>query len=200
MPPLFLLDALQRRLAEVFAHVSFPDDDGAKLGVHVYQMALPSPEGAQITPRDEAEEPPALDDYIPLNDGGYTRSQAKRLFPCVVLKPLAFAAGDVAKDEEDTLTVILTVGAFEDGSDNAEGGRIVVTLLEKIRYSLETSPLLEKKYECGTPSAWELMDLDTRPFWFGEMSTTWTIRKARRLPELEEDFRVGFYPTERIMP
>lgn len=200
MTPLLLLDALQRRLEDLFANVSFPGDDGAELGIHVYQMALPSPEQAQITPRDESDEPPALDDYIPLNDGGYTRSQARRLFPCVVLKPLSYTFGEVAKDEEDTLTVTLTVGAFEDGADNAEGGRIVVTLLEKIRYDLETSPLLEKKYECGAPSGWELMDLDTRPFWFGEMVTTWTIRKAARLPELEEDFRAGFYPAERTTP
>ena len=197
MTPLFLLDALQRRLETLFAGLSFPDADGAERGVHVYQMALPSPEQAEIVPRDEDEEPPPLDDYVPLNDGGYTRSQARRIFPCVVLKPLAFAVGEPAKDEEDLLTVALIVGAFEDGDDNAEGGKIVVTLMEKIRIDLETSPLLEKKYECGAPSGWELMDLDTRPYWFGEMMTSWTIRKAHRLPALEEDFRVGFYPTER---
>ena len=201
MTPLFLLDALQRRLETLFSGISFPDADGAERGIHVYQMALPSPAQAQILPReDEDADAPDLDDYIPLNDGGYTRADARRIFPCVVLKPLAYSMGEVAKDEEDLLTVALTVGAFEDSSDNAEGGRIVVTLLEKIRYDLETSPLLDKKYECGAPSGWELMDLDTRPFWFGEMTTSWTIRKAKRLPALEEDFRVGFYPTERKLP
>lgn len=200
MTPLFLLDALEKRLNGVFANVSFPDADGADLGIHVYQMALPSPRQAEIVPRDEEALPPDLDDYVPLNDGGYTVAQAKRIFPCAVIRPLAYQFGDAGKDEEDSLGVVVTVGAFESSDDNAEGGRIVVTLLEKLRYSLEESPVLDGKYECGAPASWELLGDDTRPYWFGEMVTSWTVRRAKRLPDPEEDFRVGFYPTERNLP
>ena len=84
MTPLFLLDALQRRLETLFSGISFPDADGAERGIHVYQMALPSPAQAQIVPRqDEDADAPALDDYIPLNYGGYTRADARRIFPSI---------------------------------------------------------------------------------------------------------------------
>ena len=190
--PLFLLDALEQRLKEVFSTLRFPDETGTELNIHTFQMALPSPEQAEIIARENEEEPPSLEDYQPLGDGGYTTAQVKRIFPCAVIRPLCCEIGDRAKDEEDRLTVVITVGVFENGADNAEGGKTVVMLLEKIRADLEARPVLESRYECDVPSSWELMDSETRPYWFGEIMTTWTLKKAGLVSVCDETFG-GFY-------
>ncbi len=200
MTPLFILDALQRRLKDCLGSMKFLTPDGTEKEINCYQMALPAPTAAEIVPRDESDEnytAPTLDDYIPLADGGYTRVEARRIFPCVIIRPLTYEVGDLTKrEEEDRMTVIITVGVFESSDDNAEGGKTVVAILERIRQSLESKPVLEQRYECGAPMYWELMDSETRPFWFGEMALTFTVFKAARLFDLGEDFRAGSYPAE----
>jgi hypothetical protein len=186
MTPLDTCDAIERFLREKLGDVRLPAPNGGESAINFFQMSLPQP-GAQILkPRPEDEEGDELeqnedepDNNIPIEEGGYTTAEARAIFPAVVIRPVKMSGGSEG-DFWDMLTVVLTVGAFDDSSECAEGIKQIVNILERCRQLFEKHVLLERRFKIGLPVTYELYDESVRPFFFGEMVTEWHMRQQTR--------------------
>ncbi|MDR1578727.1 MAG: hypothetical protein LBS35_00085 [Synergistaceae bacterium] len=190
MTPLDTCDAIERFLREKFGGVRLPAPDGGESAINFFQMSLPQP-GAQILkPRPEDEEGNEMEldegqfgDDIPIEEGGYTRAEARAIFPAVVIKPVKMSGGSEG-EFWDMLTVVLTVGAFDDSSECVEGIKQVVNILERCRQLFEKNRVLENRFKVDLPITYELYDESVRPFFFGEMVTEWHMRLQTRETDL----------------
>jgi hypothetical protein len=181
---------------------------GEETEVKVFQMALPQPGFSLMTPRPEDEDGneiaalPEEEEELP---GGYTVGEARRIFPAVVIKPVRFYGGsdDPMSVNKTTkgmagrglLTVSLTVGTFDDSPECVEGLKWVINILERVRQGFEKKVILEDRYKIILPLSYELFEEAIRPFWFGEMTTEWSIPLMFREQELLHDYRGANYPS-----
>jgi hypothetical protein len=175
--------------------VRLPSPDGVESAINFYQMNLPQPQAPKIKPRAEDEDGNELAqcdpaDDTPLEEGGYTRNEARQIFPSVVIRPVKFIGGSDG-DLWGTLTVVITVGTFDESSDCSEGLKQVANILERSRQLFEKVRLLENRHKIILPVQYELYDESVRPFWFGEMITEWRIRLQSQEFDTDDDFRLG---------
>ncbi|MDR3353686.1 MAG: hypothetical protein LBO21_01455 [Synergistaceae bacterium] len=196
MTPLDTCDAIERFLREGFEKVRLPSPDGGETGIRFYQMSLPQPGAQSMRPRPEdadGNELTALDpeDDEPLEDGGYTRNEARMIFPAVVIRPVKFMGGNEG-DLWGTLTVVISAGVFDESDECAEGPKQAINILERSRQLFEKARILEKRHKIMLPVQYELYDESVRPFWFGEMITEWAIRLQAQELEIDNDYRLGF--------
>ncbi|GHV50416.1 hypothetical protein FACS1894216_02570 [Synergistales bacterium] len=203
MTPLDTCDAIERFLRDNLGNVRLPAPDEGESGIHFFQMSLPQPGAQTVNPRPEDEDGneldiPRNDDDVPLEMGGYTRREARGIFPAVVIRPVKFG-GASEGDLWGTLTVIITAGTFDESNECAEGPKQLVNILERSRQLFEKARLLEKRYKIDLPLTWELYDESMRPFWFGEMTTEWRIPPQSEAIELLGDFRGANYPSGNNM-
>lgn len=199
MTPLETCDAIEAFLRQHLGSMRLPTPEGGESELRFYQMALPQPGAAAMDPRPEDEEGNEIErepdpDDEPLEEGGYTRNEARRIFPSITIRPSKLTGGDMAARDDD-LTVLLTVGVFEESNDCAEGFKWVVTILERCRQLFRKYRILDSRYEVAVPLTWELYDEAIRPFWFGEMVTEWKLPIPCEEIELDDDYRGGNYPT-----
>ena len=203
MTPLDTCYAIERFLREKLGNVRLPAPGGGgqkESAINFFQMSLPQPGAQVIQPRAEDEdgneiaqcEPGAStndfggDGDIPLEEGGYTRNEAKAIFPAVVIRPIKMSGGSEG-DFWDMLTGVLTGGAFDDSNECAEGIKQVVNILERCRQLFEKYVLLESRFKIALPITYELYDESVRPFFFGEMITEWRMRLQTRETDLPEN-------------
>ncbi|MDR3280943.1 MAG: hypothetical protein LBT23_10555 [Synergistaceae bacterium] len=179
MIPLFTCDAIERFLREHLGKVEFLKPGGGEGNIKFFQMNLPQPGAQLLRPREEDEDgnETALrdtDDDMPLEDGGYTRNEARAIFPAVVIRPVKFTGGSETSFW-GTLTVVLTFAAFDESDECAEGVKQILNIAERCRQFFERFRILESRYKLSLPLTYELYDESVRPFWFGEMVTEWNI-------------------------
>jgi hypothetical protein len=193
MTPLDTCDAIERFLHEHLNSMRLPTPDGKESAIRFYQMNLPQPGAQAMKPRQEDEEGNEIaqsDDDVPLDDGGYTRSEASQVFPAVVIRPVKFTGGSEG-DLWGELTVIISVGAFDESGVCAEGLKQVVNILERSRQLFEKYRVLDSRYKINLPVTYELYDESVRPFWFGEMVTEWRMRLQTQEFDIDNDYRLG---------
>ena len=190
MTPLDTCDAIERFLREKLGNVRLPAPSGGESAINFFQMSLPQPGAQVIRPRAEDEDGNEIaqcegepGDNIPIEEGGYTTTEARAIFPAVVIRPVKMSGGSEG-DFWDMLTVVLTVGAFDDSSECVEGIKQVVNILERCRQLFEKYVLLERRFKLALPITYELYDESVRPFFFGEMITEWHMRQQT----METDF------------
>ena len=196
MTPLDTCDAIERFLRKRLGDMRLPVS-GGESPIHFFQMALPQPMAQDIRPRATDEhgneiEPEYDRDDEPI-DGGYSRREARAIFPSIVIRPVKCTGGELA----DLLTVVFTVGVFDESAQCSEGYKWLVNILERMRQSLEAQLLLEKKYELAGGISWDIYDESLRPFWFGEMFTEWNIYRPARQRDIDDDFTSGNYPLNK---
>lgn len=197
MTPLETCNAIETFLRRHMGCTRLPSADGGESEIRFYQMALPQPASASMTPRPEDDEGNELDvdpNDEPLAGDGYSRNEARAIFPAVVICPNQLTGGGPS-DLEDSLTVVITVGVYEESNECAEGLKWVITILERCRQLFRKYRILDGRYEIALPLTWETFDASTRPFWFGEMVTEWKLPIPYEEIELDDDYRGGNYPT-----
>jgi hypothetical protein len=180
MIPLLTCDAIERFLRERLGKVDLPSPDGSEGKINIFQMNLPQPNAQTMKPRPEDEDGSEIaqceyEDDIPLEEGGYSRNEARQIFPAIVLRPVRFVGGS-EQDFWGMLTVTLTVGTFDESNECAEGTKQILNIMERCRQLFERQRILESKYKISLPIQYELYDDSVRPFWFGELVSEWHIR------------------------
>ena len=196
MTPLDTCIAIERYLSDRLGDMRLPTPTGEESAIRFFRMALPQPEMQEMLPREEDADGNEIergsdDDDVPINGEGYSRREAREIFPCVVIRPIKCSCGDLT----DQLIVVLTVGVFDESNRCMEGLEWLVNVLERIRQLLEAQPVLEKRYELEGPVTWEVFDESLHPFWFGEMVTEWNLYRPVCNVPLDDDYRGGNYPT-----
>jgi hypothetical protein len=199
MTPLETCDAIERFLREHLGGMRLPAPDGKESAINFFQMNLPQPAAQTMKPRQEDDEGNEIsqcdaEDDAPLDEGGYTRKEARQILPAVVIRPVKFTGGGEG-DLWGSLTVILTVGTFDESNECSEGPKWVINILERSRQLFEKNRVLEKRCKIDLPLTYELYDESVRPFWFGEMVTEWNIRSQYTEIALDDDYRGANYPT-----
>ncbi len=184
MIPLHTVYAIRDFLREHLGDLKLPAPDEKMQAIHFYTMALPQPGAQTMMPRTEDKDGNELphkiatdDDDYELADGesGYTRKEAREIFPAVIIRPLKCTGDTDSESMLDELTVSITVGVYEDSNSCYEGLEWVVIILERMRQLFQKYRVLDERYEIQLPQTWELYDEVVRPFWFGEMVTVWSI-------------------------
>lgn len=197
MTPLETCNAIETFLRQHLGSMRLPAPDGGESEIHYYQMALPQPGAAATRPRSEDDDGNELDadpDDEPLAEDGYSRNEARAIFPAVIICPTQLNGGGPS-DLEDALTVTITVGVYEESAGCGEGLKWVINILERCRQLFRKYRILEGRYEIAMPLTWETYDPSTRPFWFGEMVTEWKLPIPYEEISLDDDYRGGNYPT-----
>jgi hypothetical protein len=193
MTPLDTCDAIERFLREHLGKMRLPSPEGGESAISFYQMNLPQPGVQTMKPRqedDEGNEIAQNGDDVPLEDGGYTRSEARQIFPAVVIRPVKFTGGSEG-DMWGELTVIISVGTFDESDECAEGPKQIINILERSRQLFEKRRILDSRYKVNLPITYELYDESVRPFWFGEMITEWRMRLQTQEFDIDDDYRLG---------
>jgi hypothetical protein len=193
MIPLLVCEAVEKFLREHLAGVRLPAPDGTESSVNIFQMSLPQPAAQTMRPRahddDGNEMPPyGAEDDEPMEEGGYSRSEARAIFPAIVIRPVKNAGGTETDFWED-LTVVISAGAFDESAECAEGLKQVWNIMERCRQLFEKHRILESRYKINLPITCEIYDESVRPFWFGEMVTEWRVKALVQEFEPAGDFR-----------
>lgn len=85
--------------------------------------------------------------------------------------------------QEATAEVAIIVGTW---SDTDDGGVDLLHLIQAVRESLAAHPSLDgTAFEHSGVLTWEIEDPPPRPQWVGQLVTTWTIPRPRRVEGLE---------------
>jgi hypothetical protein len=197
MTPLDTCDAIERFLRENLGKVRLPSPAGGESEIHIFQMNLPQPGAQTLKPREEDgdgnETAPRGDGDIPIDGDGYTRNEARAIFPAVVIRPVKFTGGSDG-DFWGMLTVVLSVGAFDESDECAEGTKQLLNIMERCRQLFEKFRILESRHKISLPVTYELYDESVRPFWFGEIITEWHIRtQTQNIGEEQQIYR-GLQP------
>jgi hypothetical protein len=184
MTPLYVCDAIERFLREQLGNMRLPSPGKEESSINFFQMSMPQPCAQDMSPRPEDAdgneiERPQTDEGTPITEGGYSRREARELFPAVIIRPVKLTGASGSQLWEE-LTVVLTVGSFDESNECVEGQKWVLNILEHIRQSLEKQRILEDRCEISLPLTYELYSEFVRPFWFGEMVTEWNIPVMRQ--------------------
>jgi hypothetical protein len=94
-------------------------------------------------------------------------------FPFVIVRLRTGTDGD----EDARATADLLIGTY---SDTDDGFADVLLLIDAIRDSLGSTPVVGDCFECVPPLTWELLDEQPRPQWFGRVTATFVVPRPQR--------------------
>lgn len=121
-----------------------------------------------------------LADYVPMQvqvyEGYLPSKTAENIntpdYPYVIVR---LHTGD-AQDNGHTVNVLLYFGTK---SDDDEGFKDVLNVMEHVRIALLKQRVIEKQFRMELPYTWELFEGQPQPEWVGLAKTKWTLPAVR---------------------
>jgi hypothetical protein len=95
-------------------------------------------------------------------------------YPFVVVKLID--GEDPGEEDPNTCRIFFICGIY-DPSENLQGHKDCLNILQKIYAHLARFRVFDKKYEVQYPFNWNLTDEDYFPYFYGGIETTWTVGK-----------------------
>lgn len=101
----------------------------------------------------------------------------KSLFPylCIRLRD----GEEQSADDPGTCQILFIAGVF-DRSDDNQGFRDSVALVNKVYQSLIRSPKINDQFELVHPIRWAYQEEDSEPYYFAGLETNWAVPKPIR--------------------
>jgi hypothetical protein len=96
-------------------------------------------------------------------------------FPFITVKIVD--GEDPNETDANTCRIMLMVGVY-DPSEDYQGYKDVLNLLQKMYQHLMNNKIFDKKYEVEYPIKFTLTDEDFQPYFFGALDTSWNIGKV----------------------
>lgn len=95
-------------------------------------------------------------------------------FPYVVIRVIE---GEEQEDQEETKNTcqITFIAGIYDESDDYQGDKDVLNVIEKIIYRLKTKKYYDNRFELTTPMKWLIYDENAYPYYFGGIETHWKM-------------------------
>jgi len=116
-------------------------------------------------------------------DGWLPPKPESEQFPFLIVRPNSGVDSPQGAEQDARATVTIVVGTF---SDTDDGAADVTILIDAIRSELGERPtILGTTYEHVGPLTWDIPDQQSRPQWFGTVTTTWNIPRPRRVDDQE---------------
>jgi hypothetical protein len=117
--------------------------------------------------------PEVIDGWLPPKTGADAEQ-----FPFLIVRPRSGTDAAQGADQDARATVEIIIGTYSDIDD---GWTDVQLLIDAIRLSLGGEPVLAgTAFEHIGPLTWDLPEAQTRPQWFGTVTTQWTLPRPRR--------------------
>lgn len=98
-------------------------------------------------------------------------------FPYIIVR-LTEGIINNAESEQDVTTQLL-IGTY-DNSEDANGHKDTINIIQKIHERFFKNPVLAKKYIIQSPFKWVLQEEDTWPYYFGGIEVSWKTRSFER--------------------
>lgn len=167
MTELFLVDALVKKLKDLFKDYELKSKSGLLQAVKVFPQYLPQPEPVTVNTIEEDET-----ENKKIEPQGYSAADFESNFPCVIVK-----FDETTVREEGALNALRTnilflVGIYDKSPDN-QGYRDVLNIIDTIEQEILENRILEKKYRLEMPLKSYLFDEQPWPVFFGQIETTW---------------------------
>ncbi len=100
-------------------------------------------------------------------------------FPFFLVRPRRGRDSEQGAAQDATADVQIVVGTW---SDTDDGGVDLLHLIQAVRADLDAEPTLAgTAFEQTGPLTWETEEQQPRPEWIGQIVTTWTIPRPRRV-------------------
>ena len=160
MTRLDLLNELHRRLTDLFKDYSLPNKAGVLQNVAVFKQYLPQPQGITFADRNTGIK-------------SYSESDYESNFPCVIVKLDEMTDYEERSRNHSQVNVTLLAGVYDE-SPECQGYQDILNLQEVMRAYLLEHRVVGRKFVLNMPLKSRLLELDTWPVWFGEMTLTFT--------------------------
>ncbi len=100
-------------------------------------------------------------------------------FPFFLVRPRRGRDSEQGAAQDATADYQIVVGTW---SDTDDGGVDLLNLIQAVRADLAAQPVLTgTAFEHTGPLTWETEEQQPRPQWLGQILTTWTIPRPRRI-------------------
>lgn len=152
MTPTVLQDCLVADLKEQLSNILLKNVKGEMTKLNIYPQNLPAKKGQKDSEH----------------------------FPYIVVRVMEGETQEGENFEESNCKIGFIIGVFDD-SDNYQGYKDVMNILEKIKYRLCTKKYYDSQFELIMPFKWLIHDEDTYPYYFGGIESNW------KMPEISMD-------------
>ena len=98
-------------------------------------------------------------------------------FPYIIVRLTEGSINDT--ESEQDVTTQLIIGTY-DNSEDANGHKDTINIIQKIHERFFKNPVLAKKYIIQAPFKWVLQEEDTWPYYFGGIEVSWKTRSFER--------------------
>ncbi len=161
-----LADGLSVWLVNCFEGYKLLNKNGILQEIRIFRQYIPQPQGITFTDTAQGMK-------------GYDDSDYEANFPCVIVK-----CGDIIDNEENRLDMSrvnmrLLFGVY-DASPECQGWRDIMGMIDKVRHDLMIDRVISRKYVVQMPITSRMLEADTYPVYFGEMSLVFDIGRPRR--------------------
>lgn len=129
--------------------------------------------GMKLSSQEEKDKKiEVFEQHIPRKAKSSSRNSESTNYPCVI----------VYLDEgENGLVKVLLIVAVHDTSNDNQGYRDVLNIIDKIYIDLQRNPQIEETFELNPESLkWFYNDQDNHPYYFGWIETTFEVPKILR--------------------
>jgi hypothetical protein len=100
-------------------------------------------------------------------------------FPFFLVRPNKGTDSEQGAAQDAKAEIAIIVGTY---SDTDDGGVDLLNLIQAVREDLAAQPVLTgTAFEHTGPLTWETENPPPRPQWIGQLITTWTIPRPRRI-------------------
>ncbi|OPJ63688.1 hypothetical protein [Clostridium chromiireducens] len=147
MTPSILQDALVADLKEQLKEFRLKNSKNESGKLNMYSQNLPSIQGQK--------------------DSEY--------FPYLVIRVMDGENKNDEGEEKDSCKLYFIIGIYDDSDDN-QGYKDLMNIIEKIKYRLKTKKYFNNnQFELELPLKWAIHEEDTFPHYFGGIETNWNI-------------------------
>lgn len=157
MTDIKLIDALAVRLREMFKGYVLLNKSGVLQEVQVFTQYLPQPEGLAVDDREKS------------GLKSYGSSDYEANFPSIIIRHEGHIDHEERRLDQSRTEIKLLIGIFDERPET-EGWRDILSIVDRIRKEFLVNRVLAERYLLNMPLEYKLLDADTWPVYFGEMS------------------------------
>ncbi|MEH7122109.1 hypothetical protein V7127_02570 [Bacillus sp. JJ1773] len=153
MIPIHLLDALVNRFESEFKEFQLKDPK--------------SPE--------EYKKINIFSQHLPIKSKGKAKDTS--LYPYLIIR--ITDGGEDSSEETGKSQILFIAGVYDESEDN-QGFRDAIALINKVYQSLIRDPMVNDMFELDYPIRWTYQDEDSEPYYFSGLETNWKVPKPIR--------------------
>lgn len=159
MTALNLIDELCYKLKMLFEGYTLLNKNKVPQEVRIFPQYMPQPQSVTLSERVTGLK-------------NYTESDYEANFPSIVVQHLELSDFEENRIEMSVHKIRLLFGVFDD-EPNCQGYRDILNMIDLVRNNFLVYRILANKFRLNEPMISKILDADTWPVYFGEMSLSY---------------------------